>query len=60
MIRAPFSLDKPEYKTEQGVTVYRSKLHATLKRNFQIMPGAKWLEILLQHVLSHEPICVSQ
>ena len=30
--------------------MYRSKLHATLKRNFQIMPGAKWLERRLQHV----------
>jgi len=32
------------------VIVYRSKPHATLKRNFQITPGAKWLEMLLQHV----------
>ena len=30
--------------------MYRSKLHATLKRNFQILPGVKWLEMLLQHV----------
>jgi hypothetical protein len=50
MIRAPFSPDKTEYKSEQGVIVYRSKPHAMLKRNFQIMPGAKWLEMLLQHV----------
>jgi hypothetical protein len=50
MIRAPFSLEKTEYKAEPGVIVYRSKQHATLKRNFQIMPGAKWLEMLLQHV----------
>jgi len=34
MIRARFSLEKTEYKAEQGVIVYRSKLHATLKRNF--------------------------
>jgi len=50
MIRAPFSLEKTEYKAEPGVIVYRSKPHATLKRNFQILPGAKWLEMLLQHV----------
>jgi len=50
MIRAPFSVEKTEYKAEPGVIVYRSKQHATLKRNFQIMPGAKWLEMLLQHV----------
>ena len=50
MIRNPFSLEKMEYKEKQGVVVYRSKLHATLKRNFQIMPGAAWLKLLLQHV----------
>jgi len=50
MVRAPFSLDKSEYKAGQGVIVYRSKLHATLTRNFQFMPGAKWLQMLLQHV----------
>ncbi len=30
--------------------VYRSKMHKSLKRNYQIMPGAQWLELLLQHV----------
>jgi len=48
MIRNPFSLEKMEYKAKQGVVVYRSKLHATLKRNFQIMPGAAWLKLLLE------------
>lgn len=37
-------------KEKQDVVVYRSKLHATLKRNSQVMPGAAWLELLLQHV----------
>ncbi|HEY5718819.1 MAG TPA: hypothetical protein VIW02_00405, partial [Gammaproteobacteria bacterium] len=41
MIRNPFSLEKMEYKARQGVVVYRSKMHATLKRNFQVMPGAR-------------------
>ncbi len=50
MIRNPFSLEKMEYKAKQGMVVYRSKHHATLKRNFQIMPGAAWLKLLLQHV----------
>ncbi|MCP5013740.1 MAG: hypothetical protein GY938_00485, partial [Ketobacter sp.] len=35
---------------KQGMVVYRSKHHATLKRNFQIMLGAAWLKLLLQHV----------
>jgi Putative transposase len=30
--------------------IYRSKLHATLKRNFQVMPGVEWLELLCKHV----------
>jgi hypothetical protein len=33
MIRSPFCLDKTEYKAAHGGIVYRSKLHATLKRN---------------------------
>ena len=38
MIRNPFSLEKIEHKAKQGVVVYRSKLHATLKRNVQTIP----------------------
>jgi hypothetical protein len=30
--------------------IYRSKLHATLKRNFQVMPGVQWLQLLCKHV----------
>ena len=30
--------------------IYRSKLHSTLKRNFQVMPGVEWLELLCKHV----------
>ena len=30
--------------------VYRSRMHQGLKRNYQIMPGAQRLELLLQHV----------
>jgi hypothetical protein len=50
MIRNPFSLEKMTYKTKQGVVVYRSKLHATLKRNYQLMPGAEWLKLLIRHI----------
>jgi hypothetical protein len=32
------------------MVIYRSKLHATLKRNFQVMPGVAWLELLCKHV----------
>ena len=30
--------------------VYRSKMHLGLKRNFQVMPGAEWLELLCRHI----------
>ena len=33
-----------------GMVIYRSKLHATLKRNYQLMPALKWLRLLLNHV----------
>jgi hypothetical protein len=32
------------------MVIYRSKLHTTLKRNFQVMPGVQWLELLCKHV----------
>ena len=27
------------------MVIYRSKMHASLKRNFQVMPGVEWLEL---------------
>jgi hypothetical protein len=30
--------------------IYRNRLHATLKRNFQAMPGVEWLELLCKHI----------
>ena len=50
MIRCPFSLEKMSYRAESGVVIYRSKLHARFKRNFQLMPGAEWLKLLIRHI----------
>ncbi len=50
MLRAPFSLKKTTYDAKSGTIIYRSKLHATLKRNFQVMPGLQWLQLLCKHV----------
>jgi len=50
MLRAPFSLEKASYDAASGTVIYRSRLHATLKRNFQAMPGADWLELLCKHI----------
>ena len=50
MLRAPMSLEKMTYDAQTGSVIYRSKMHLGLKRNFQVMPGAQWLEMLLRHV----------
>ena len=41
MIRCPFALEKMRYERDSGMVIYRSKLHATLKRNDQLMPALK-------------------
>ena len=50
MLRAPFSLEKMTYEPVSGTVIYRSRMHKTLKRNFQIMPGADWLAQLCAHI----------
>ena len=50
MLRAPFALEKMSYDPDSGMVLYRSRLHKTLKRNFQVMPGADWLALLCRHI----------
>ena len=50
MIRCPFSLEKMRYDKKSGTVIYRSKPHATLKRNYQLMPAIKWLRMLMNHI----------
>ena len=50
MLRAPFSLEKMTYLAETGMVMYRSHMHKGLRRNFQLLPGAKWLELLCRHI----------
>lgn len=50
MLRAPFSLEKMRYDVRTGVVLYRSALHNSLRRNFQLMPGGEWLELLCRHI----------
>lgn len=38
------------YDAVSGTVIYRSKMHLGLKRNFQVMPGAEWLELLCKHI----------
>jgi hypothetical protein len=50
MLRAPMSLQKMTYDAATGTVIYRSRMHAGLKRNFQVMSGAAWLELLCRHI----------
>jgi len=50
MLRAPLSLEKMTYDANTGMVIYRSHMHPGLKRNFQLMPGAQWLELLGRHI----------
>jgi len=50
MLRAPLCLEKMTYDAKAGVVIYRSHMHKGLKRNFQLMPGAQWLELLCRHI----------
>ena len=50
MLRAPLSLEKMSYDPESCAVVYRSRMHKTLKRNFQIMHGADWMAQLCSHI----------
>jgi hypothetical protein len=50
MLRAPFSLEKLIYLPETGMVMYRSHMHKGLKRNFQLLPSAQWLEMLCRHI----------
>ena len=38
------------YVPDSGMVIYRSKPHATLKRNYQLMPAIKWLRLLMNHI----------
>ena len=50
MLRAPSSLEKMTDLPETGMVMYRSHMHKGLKRDFQLMPDAQWLELLCRHI----------
>ena len=50
MIRNPFALEKMTYDKQTGMVIYHSKFHASLKRNYQLLPGTQWLKLLLAHI----------
>jgi len=50
MLRAPLPLEKMTYDAKTDMVIYGSHMHKGLKRNFQLMPGAQWLELLCRHI----------
>ncbi|TMG73451.1 MAG: hypothetical protein E6H80_09815, partial [Betaproteobacteria bacterium] len=50
VLRAPLSLERMTYLPDAGMVMYRFHMHKGLKRNFQLMPGAQWLELLCHHI----------
>jgi len=50
LIRCLFALNKMSYDHKSGMVIYRSKMHSTLKRNYQLMPALKWLRLLMNHI----------
>lgn len=38
------------YDSGSDMVVFRSKLHATLKRNCQFTPALKWPRLLMNHI----------
>ena len=38
------------YDRNSVTVICRSKLHATLMRNYQLMPALKWLRLLMNHM----------
>ena len=38
------------YDAATGTVIDRPEMHLGLKRNFQVMPGARWLELLCKHI----------
>ena len=43
-------IEKMTYDAATGTVICRSRMHLGLKRNFQVMPGAQWLELRCQHI----------
>jgi len=50
ILRRVLSLQKMEYVPAIGTMIYRPKMHTTLKRKFQVIPGTKSLQLLIQRI----------
>ena len=50
VIRNPFSEQKMVYNAENGTVIYRSRMHAKTKRNFEIFSAEKFIAAITQHI----------
>lgn len=50
IIRNPFSEQKMTYNQENGTVIYRSRMHAKTKRNFEIFSAEDFIAAITQHI----------
>ena len=50
IIRNPFSEQKMTYNEENGTVIYRSRMHAKTKRNFEIFSAEDFIAAITQHI----------
>ncbi len=50
LIRNPFSEQKMTYNEENGTVIYRSRMHAKTKRNFEIFSAEDFIAAITQHI----------
>jgi len=50
IIRNPFSEQKMKYNEENGTVIYRSRMHAKTKRNFEIFSAEDFIAAITQHI----------
>jgi len=50
IIRNPLSEQKMVYNAENGTVIYRSRMHAKTKRNFEIFSAEEFIAAITQHI----------
>jgi hypothetical protein len=50
IIRNPFSEDKMTYNEASGTVIYRSRMHANTKRNFEVFSAGEFIAAITQHI----------
>jgi len=50
IIRNPFSEQKMTYNEENGTVIYRSRMHAKTKRNYEIFSAEDFIAAITQHI----------